>query len=150
MICSLRMKKTLTDFVTLKYLKNSLDIEDEDDNNDFKLIEVATDANNEISLKIKKYAETTPIEAGTPVFEEVRRVGTIYARSLWFESIFQHDQAKNTMERYKQAVETLEESLKLEPTSRADPFGIEVTDFESERKTPYSQHGYGAAEEHLL
>ena len=137
------------EYVTLEYLKKNIGIAAANDQHDDKLTEIAKDSNSEIILKIKAYTETSPVLPGSEVFEEVRRVATIYARVLWFEALFQHEQAKNTKSRYKEAVMTLQESLKVEPTTRQSPIGIDRTNFEDERLIPYSQRGFGGREHFL-
>ena len=128
----------------------ALGFEQEYDGDDSNIVQITYQANAEISLAVKAYTETTPVERGSDVFKEIRRVGLLYAQHLWFLSLHQHKQAEEYQKTYDSSLKILRESLKVEPTSRQEPIGIDRTEFDNERRLPFSQFGFGGGRESLL
>ena len=114
-----------------------------------KIAECAMRANSQITLAIKPYAESTPVKAGSSTYAEVQRVGLMYAEYLWYLRMFQMEVAESFRRSYEAALKDLKTSLRVEPTERQMPLHIEVSDFESERKVPYSQIGFAGDTENL-
>ena len=132
-------------FVSPEYLRESLGLAEIST----ELIEIASNANHEITLAVKAYTETTPVEEGSDTYTEIRRVGALYAKYLYFIATYQHEQANMLFTAYNEAIVILQTSLLIEPTTRQDPIAVEQTDIESERKVPYSQIGFGGSTEYL-
>lgn len=136
-------------FVTAATLKFELRFDDEYDSGADKLAACAADANSHITQEMRAYAETTPVEEGSDVYKEIARVGLLYAQILWYQHLHQEKQVDTFKKTYEEAIKALKESLKVEPTSRQEPIGIERTMFEEERKVPFSQIGFGGSTENL-
>ena len=137
-------------FLDRSDLMDALGFDSDYDGDDANVIRITYQANAEISLAVKAYTETTPVERGSEVFAEIRRVGLLYGQHLWFLFLHQHKQAEEFFKTYEAALKTLKESLKVEPTSRQEPIGIAVTNFDGLRKTPFSHIGFGGGRENLL
>ena len=114
-----------------------------------RIAECAIAANSHVTLAIKPYAETTPIEPGSSTYEQATRVALMYAQYLWYLKVFQADVAESYRRGYVDALKELKESLRVEPTPRQEPLHIQVSDFASERKVPYSQVGFAGDTENL-
>ena len=116
---------------------------------DPRITDCAIAANSQITMALKPYAENTPIEVGSSSYEQAVRVGTLYGQYLWYLKMFQNETAESYRRSYVDALKDLKASLRVEPTSRQEPFHIQVSDFESERKVPYSQIGFAGDTENL-
>lgn len=98
-------------------------------------------ANNHVTMIIRRYAETTPIERGTDMFNNLSRMATLYGCMLYFRGIAQRTQADQYAVSFKEAEEGIQDYLRTEPTGRQSSFAFTVSDREAERLVPYSQVG---------
>ena len=113
------------------------------------LSEIANAANAQITFEMQRYAETTPVKRGTRAFDQIQRVGLMYAMNLWHRRNYQNAVADGHLKDYEQAVRTLKDALKYEPTTPQQPFAVLRTDIEGERLVPYMQIGFGGSTENL-
>ena len=113
------------------------------------LSEVANAANSQITFEMQAYAESTPVKRGTRTFQQIQRVGLMYAMNLWHRRNYQNEIADGHLKDYERGVKTLKDALKHEPTTPQDPIAIERTDFGGERLVPYMQIGFGGSTENL-
>lgn len=113
------------------------------------LSEVANSANAQITFEMQAYAETTPVKRGTRTFAQIQRVGLLYAMNLWHRRNYQTAIADSHLKDYENAVKTLKDALKHEPTSPQDPLIVDRTDFDGERLVPYMQIGFAGSTENL-
>ena len=116
---------------------------------DPRVAECAISANSQITMALKPYAENTPILPGSPTYEQAVRVATMYAQYIWYLKMQQPEMAEPYRRNYGNALKELREALHVEPTPRQEPFFMQVSDFESERKIPYSQIGFAGDTENL-
>ena len=132
-------------FISATDLRASLGTDSENP----RVAECAISANSQITLAIKPYAETTPIRVGTPTYMEVQRVALLYAQYMWYLRMFQRDTAESFRKQYDGALKDLKTALTVQPTPRQEPFLMSVSDFEGERRVPYSQIGFAGDTENL-
>ena len=140
-------------FLTGDDLKMALQITDELD--DDIILQFVNNANRKVHTAIFPYIETS-IPKGSPYWSRCADAALAYARSLHAEDINQIDKAKNYMKKFQIELFGVDgnggliQELKKTPTSRQSPLEIERTDFEFERKIPFSQIGYGGTQDNLM
>ncbi len=116
---------------------------------DGRLTECAMYANRQITMAVKPYADATPVVKGSSTFEDIVRVGLLYAQYLWYLKVQQPDMAESFYRNYTGALKDLKEALRVEPTPRQEPLIAVRSDFLSERKIPYSMIGFAGDTENL-
>lgn len=121
---------TVTDFLTLAYLKASLSITT--DNADKKLLEILQDSNNEVDKAILPFAPAIPVEEGTDLFLRGMLLATIYARARWLRDNAQLQRAEKSQEEYERKKESLVETLKAERNTRTKRVSV-GTDYRTRR-----------------
>lgn len=119
------------------------------DSQDPQLAECAIAANSQITLAIKPFAESTPVERGSSTYQEIVRVALLYGQYLWYVRKFQIEVADSFYRNYTGALKELKEALRVQPTPRQEPLVVVKSDFLSERKVPYSQIGFAGDTENL-
>ena len=73
----------------------------------------------------------------------------LYAQYMWYLRMFQRDTAESFRKQYDGALKDLKTALTVQPTPRQEPFLMSVSDFEGERRVPYSQIGFAGDTENL-
>lgn len=137
-----------TSYATVAALETNLEIESEEQRN--KLMEVVTDANAQVTRRLKKYGNSAPITEGDDYWADAKWCAIAYARAIWYEHIYLQEKSDYNMKRYAEKMATLENALQVEPTERQDIYIVERTDFAGERPIPLSQLGYaGGTPRHL-
>ncbi len=114
-----------------------------------RIAECAMAANSQVTMALKAHAENTPIKEGTPTYQEAVRVAVLYAQYMWYLRVQQPEMANEYHRNYTNAMKELKMALRVEPTPRQEPFHMTVSDFQSERKVPYSQIGFAGDTENL-
>ena len=138
----------MTTYLASTTLKSFLSITGTDD--DDLIEQLVIEANDEVTKRLKPYAESAPLAAGDKYFADARSAAFSFAKVLWYESTSQLELRDSNKKTYEAKIESLTKALIAEPTTRQRQFSVDVTDYDSERKTPYSQVGFAGSLDNLM
>ena len=83
-----------------------------------KLSEVVAEANQEVEVQLKPFADKIPLETDTVFFGQVRKAALHYARKLWFDGVLQYKLATEEKKLYDDKIEQIKQSYRAERTTR--------------------------------
>lgn len=109
-----------TDYIDINYLKTSLRIKDDVHIDDAKLAEIITNANQEIDMKLKPYADDIPLETGSNFYVQAQKCAAAYARMEWWEYQYQNEKYVASSEIYEKKIKSLTEALEAARTDRTE------------------------------
>ena len=108
----------VTDYLTLEFLKNSLNINSE--KHDTRLLDIIFTSNSDVDSRLKPFAGTTPIEVDSDSFYQAKQAASRYARSIWYENMGQLERAKHSLEMYEIKMKSLIAAVKAERTDTTE------------------------------
>jgi len=106
------------EYLRFELLKSSVGFETDDTSYDNKLQEITMEANQELDLQLKPFAEDTPLEAGSQQFVQAQNAALHYAKALWFTHIRQYEIEERESKRYEERIEALKASFDADRNSR--------------------------------
>ncbi len=136
------MAEIFTNFLTLAFLKASLDIKSDNDKHDTKLTEILYDSNLEVDKILTPYATETPIPPGSELYPQGQTLAAMYARTRWLRDIFQFEASKLNQEDYETKKETLIATLEANKTERTETLFIPASDPLEQVYQPYNIDEY--------
>ena len=105
-------------FINLSYLKITLGIDSAQTNNDTRLQDIVTMANEEMDARLRPYLGESELVVGTEDFVKAQKVAATHARSLWYEFTGQLDRAKHNDTVYEEKLDALQKSITADKPDR--------------------------------
>ena len=107
---------SLTQYLDSALLREDLQIDESVEPE--KIIEYVTEANQELDLELKPFADQLPYDENDMQFGQIRKCALHYARKLWFSHIIEYDLAKEEKDQYMEVLTALKQSFMADRTTR--------------------------------
>ena len=107
---------TLTQYLDSALLRQNLEIDETVSPG--KVIECVTEANQELDVELKPFADEIPLDTNDIKFGQIRKCALHYARKLWFSSILEYEVATKEKEQYMEILAAVKQSFMADRSAR--------------------------------
>jgi len=109
-------KDVTTPYLTLEEFKNTINVTSTD--KDAKIADILQDARQQVDAYLATLVDSTPLPPGTDTYVQAAKCVLFWAKSHWFENIYQLDKARYNMELFDAKIESLMKKIKADKPDR--------------------------------
>ena len=105
------MPEVISQYLRFGLLKKSLQLDDDDTEQDDKVRELVSEANQVLDTDLRPFIDQIPMEEGSVPYSQAQAVALHYARGMHFKQIYQHKQAEWELGQYERRLKALTQSF---------------------------------------